>query len=85
MGMRVFHLATVAWRTSDRASTFASAHWGPKKKQNADLGSGTHSLQNLSPHMSFQTDHKELAEGDVGENVVGLVLATGVAGLLPEV
>lgn len=35
--------------------------------------------------MSFQTDHKELAEGDVGENVVGLVLATGVAGLLPEV
>lgn len=32
-----------------------------------------------------KSDHKELAEGDVREDVVRLVLATGLAGLLPEV
>lgn len=31
------------------------------------------------------SDHKELAEGYVREDVVGLVLATGEATLLPEV
>lgn len=36
-------------------------------------------------HTQNKTDHEELAEGDVGEDVVGLVLATGEAGLLPEV
>lgn len=35
--------------------------------------------------MNIHTDHEELAEGDVGEDVVGLILATGEAGLLPEV
>lgn len=35
--------------------------------------------------MIIHTDHEELAEGDVGEDVVGLILATGEAGLLPEV
>lgn len=34
---------------------------------------------------SVQTHHKELAEGDVREDVVRLVLATGDARLLPEV
>lgn len=29
--------------------------------------------------------HEELAEGDVGEDVVGLVLPTDLLGLLPEV
>lgn len=32
-----------------------------------------------------ETDHEELAEGDVGEDVVCFILATGKAGLLPEV
>lgn len=32
----------------------------------------------------MHTDHEELAEGDVGEDIVGLVRATGEAGLLPE-
>lgn len=36
------------------------------------------------PALSCQTDHEELAQGDVRENVVGLVLATGEAWLLPE-
>lgn len=31
------------------------------------------------------THHEELAEGDVGENVVGFVFATGDPTLLPEV
>lgn len=35
--------------------------------------------------MNILTDHEELAEGDVGENVVCLILAAGEAGLLPEV
>lgn len=33
----------------------------------------------------MHTDHKELAEGDVWEDAVGLVLAAGDARLLPEV
>lgn len=32
-----------------------------------------------------ETYHEELAEGDVGENVVCLILPTGEPGLLPEV
>lgn len=39
-------------------------------------------LPGLQP---VRTDHKELAEGDVREDVVRLVLATGDARLLPEV
>lgn len=35
--------------------------------------------------MNIHTDHEELAEGDVGEDVVCLILAAGEAGLLPEV
>lgn len=35
--------------------------------------------------MHFHTDHEELAQCDVGEDVVSLILATGDAGLLPEV
>lgn len=35
--------------------------------------------------MNIHTHHEELAEGDVGEDVVCLILATGEAGLLPEV
>lgn len=36
-------------------------------------------------YVNIQTDHEELAEGDVGEDVVCLILATGDTGLLPEV
>lgn len=32
----------------------------------------------------MDTDHEELAEGDVRKDVVGLILATGEARLLPE-
>lgn len=35
--------------------------------------------------INTDTDHEELAEGDVGEDVVCLILATGETGLLPEV
>lgn len=38
-----------------------------------------------SPIGQGSTHHEELAEGDVREDVVGLVLAAGDAGLLPEV
>ena len=35
-------------------------------------------------HTERESDHEELAEGDMGEDVVCLILATGEAGLLPE-
>lgn len=35
--------------------------------------------------MNTDTNHEELAESDVGEDVVCLILATRETGLLPEV
>lgn len=58
-------------------------------REGPELRNGTHTSQyrdtNGYLHINILTDHEELAEGDVGENVVCLILAAGEAGLLPEV
>lgn len=39
----------------------------------------------LMVHSFTRAHHEELTESDVGENIVGLVFATGDPALLPEV
>lgn len=45
---------------------------------------GVDNIIDASTQNKAETDHEELAEGDMGEDVVSLVLAAGEARLLPK-
>lgn len=63
----------VFWKSSDLHSWCPGSVWDTEGLRGGETG------------VCDVAYHEELAEGDVGEDVVGLVLPTDLLGLLPEV